>query len=398
MCDYVVVVVMRGCVKCCVYVFACSIILLFQVVTFFNNPRLRDLVVIDAAWLLTEIVGIIFSPENFPPPRITFKDGIIDRRDFIKEMTAIPKQRRRAEADMICDMVLHIGLLLQDGTKIIAPGLLKSPDNVLGTWKAIEDDCIISGVEVSCVEPTFFAAGAVVRVQSRLHSYYTSEHGRSPTLAKNLINVTPCSSLAEGCVLFSASMIRCWIISRAPAQNAYDVFYLLQFLREVVREEVAATSPGTRTTTNVLSSASARKQLTTAENVLDAHPFNETAAKAGNEQIRTARHLHVDRVSDLLHVQDGHFRVMSRAGRSAVRAALVNVDVGDLVRDLDLSVATPVSTCLQALDEWALAGYGQTCVRLRQTLQNCRSSKSYVKLFKVLAAEKEWVSNNGVMV
>ena len=393
-----VVLVTRGCVNCCAYVFACSIILLFQVVTFFNNPRLRNIVVIDAAWLLTEIVGIIFSPENFPPPRITFKDGIIDRRDFIKEMTAIPKRRRRVEADMICDMVLNIGLLLQDGTKIIAPGLLKSPDNVLGTWKAIEDDSIISGVEVSCVEPTFFAAGAVVRVQSRLHSYYTSEHGCSPILAKNLINVTPSSSLAEGCVLFSASMIRCWIISRAPAQNAYDVFYLLQFLREVVREEVAASSPGTRTTTNVLSSASARKQLTTAENVLDAHPFNETAAKAGNEQIRTARHLHVDRVSDLLHVQDGHFRVMSLAGRGAVEAALVDIPVGDLVRDLNLSVATPVSTCLQALDEWALAGYGQTCVRLRQTLQNCRSSKSYVKLFKVLAAEKEWVSNNGVMV
>ena len=385
--------------NCCVYVFACSIILLFQVVTFFNNPRLCDIVVIDAAWLLSEIVGIIFSPENFPPPRITFKDGIIDRRDFIKEMTAIPKQRRRAEADVICDMVLNIGLLLQDGTKIIAPGLLKSSGNVLGTWKAIEDDSIISGVEVSCVEPTFFAAGAVVRVQSRLHSYYTSEHDRSPTLAKNLINVTPSSSLAEGCVLFSASMIRCWIISRAPAQNAYDVFYLLQFLREVVRGEVAASSPGTRTTTNVLSSASARKQLTTAENVLDAHPFNETAAKAGNEQIRTAHHSHVDRVSDLLHVQDGHFRVMSRAGRGAVEAALVDIPVGDLVRDLNLSVATPVSTCLQALDEWALAGYGQTCVRLRQTLQNCRSSKSYVKLFKVLAAEKEWVSNNvNVMV
>ena len=396
------------CVRLCVYVCVCMCacvslcrcscsLYMIQAVTFSKHSKLRDIVVNDPSWLLSEIVGIVFSPENFPPPRITFKDGIIEREEFIKEMTAIPESRRKAKPDDICEMLLDIGLLLQKGMTLIAPGKLPSAASILGSWSSDIENSINCGVEVSCTAPTVFAAGAVVRVQSRLHTYFTSEHGESPTLARSVINVTACSSLAEGCVLFHTTMTRCWIIARA--REEYDAFYLLQIMQKLFDAEVAASSPGTITTIRVLSSASVKKQITSTEIVLDSHPFDETAAKSGHDQIRSSRHRHIDRVADLLHVNNGHFRVMSPAGRRTVQDALVNVDVGDLVRDLNLPASCPLSTGIQVLDEWALAGYGQTCVQLRQTLQKADSSRCYVKLCRALSAEEEWVSNNvNVMV
>ena len=226
----------------------------------FDTPGLRDVLIIDPPWLLHDVVGVLLSPDNFPPPRVRYdKNGRATR----KRMQAALKANFGSQLDhgKTLHMVAEIGLCILDTDQertgddddVIVPSKMDISRNLHAVLLPGHLVAIWFGIELLCCEVPLSVC-LFPQVQVYLHNYLLQHCKQKPIMWPGGIAVALCHEHVVGIVEARRSRMAIDIIVQGTEATRRTCFCLLQALKEQTLLKAQQFSPGSDITEMILSS------------------------------------------------------------------------------------------------------------------------------------------------
>ena len=213
----------------------------------FQKPGLRKYVVIEPQWLLSHIVGILMSPEHFPPPHVVYKHGRTKR-----SLAEAAVHNPHVPGKETLEMVAQLGLCILEEEDMIAPSKLDTRRD-RETWIARADLDMYFGIRFSCecvpMSPALFP-----QLQVHLYNKFLDLCGQVSQLWKDGIRVALLKSNAEGLLEAQRDQMAINVAVRGSSMFPRDPYLLLQLLREQVLYVAEEFSPGSDMSMKILSS------------------------------------------------------------------------------------------------------------------------------------------------
>ena len=227
----------------------------------FEPPALKDLLVIHPPWLLHDVVGVLLSPANFPPPRVLYdKNGRASRKQAEKALRANCGPGL-VEGGVALHMVAQLGLSILDDSPdgsttsdgMIVPSKLEisrylhailSPGNLSPIW---------FGIELQCTEVPL-AVCLFSQLQVHLYSHLLMKCKQKPLMWSGGIAVALRHEQVVGIVEARHGRVAIDIIVQGTEATRRTCYCLLQVLKEETLLKAQKFSPGSDITEKVLSS------------------------------------------------------------------------------------------------------------------------------------------------
>ena len=213
----------------------------------FQKPSLKKYLVIEPQWLLSHIVGILMSPEHFPPPHVVYQHGRTKRA-----LAEAAVDNPHVPGKETLEMVAQLGLCILEEEDMIAPSKLDTKRDVT-TWIARVDLDIYFGIRFSC-EHVPMSPALFPQLQVHLYNKFLDICGQVSKLWKDGIRLTLLNSRAEGLLEARRDQMAINISVRGSSSFPRDAYQLLQLLREQVLYMAEEFSPGSDMAVKILSS------------------------------------------------------------------------------------------------------------------------------------------------
>ena len=213
----------------------------------FQKPSLKKYLVIEPQWLLSHIVGILMSPEHFPPPHVVYQHGRTKRK-----LAEAAVDSRHVPGKDTLEMVAQLGLCILEEEDMIAPSKLDTKRDAT-TWIARADLDMYFGIRFSC-EHVAMSPALFPQLQVHLYNKFLDLCGQVSKLWKDGIRVTLLRSSAEGLLEAQRDQMAINIAVRGSSSSPRDAYQLLQLLREQVLYMAEEFSPGSDMSMKILSS------------------------------------------------------------------------------------------------------------------------------------------------
>ena len=158
----------------------------------FSTPELKDKLVIDPPWLLEKVVGVLLSPANFPPPRVS-----CDEYGRANCQNAVMALEKRFKQDMeqcaitgseSLQMVAQLGICILDGDgssplpqDMIITSQLRTSRSLEEVLSAASPATIWFGVELQCDEVPFSVC-LMPQLQVHLFNFCLKRYKQKPSL------------------------------------------------------------------------------------------------------------------------------------------------------------------------------------------------------------------------
>ena len=218
----------------------------------FQKPELKKYIVVEPQWLLSHIVGILMSPEHFPPPHVVYQHGRTKR-----SLAEAAVNNPHMPGKDTLEMVAQLGLCILEEEDMIVPSKLDTERNTT-TWIARDDLDLYFGIKFICHDVPMSPA-LVPQLQVHLHNKFLELCGQTSKLWKDGIHVTLQNSNAEGLLEAQRDQMAINVAVRGSSALARDAYHLLQLLREQVLFKAEEFSPGSDMSVKILSSKELRQ-------------------------------------------------------------------------------------------------------------------------------------------
>ena len=213
----------------------------------FQKPELKKYLVIKPEWLLSHIVGILMSPEHFPPPHVVYQHGRTKR-----SLAEAAVNNAHMPGKDTLEMVAQLGLCILEEEDMIVPSKLDT-ERESTIWTAREDLDLYFGIKVTC-RTVPMSPALLPQLQVHLHNKFLELTGQASKLWKGGLHVTLHNSNAEGLLEAQRDQMAVNVIVRSSSELARDAYLLLQLLREQVLFVADEFSPGSDMYVKILSS------------------------------------------------------------------------------------------------------------------------------------------------
>ncbi|XP_065195560.1 uncharacterized protein LOC135826958 isoform X2 [Sycon ciliatum] len=366
----------------------------YGLIVSFSSPDLDDIIVNRPNWLLSKAIGLIFAPPGLDDEdMLHFKDGVAMFQEVLDKLNSCEGAEGRG--GLLLQMVVQLGVLLQEKERILAPSRLPTADNCLGSLAKKDSSSRSACAGVSFTTQHCFSTALVIRLQTELYAYFHELHGIPAELWKNLVVVAPVHSTARGCISVTDSLRQAVAVVHAPVEDTLDGYCLLALLRKVFGDLAAQYSPGTSYSTSIISSASIRQHLHEPSDKFD---FAVYDAEEVRSSVATKGHLstsqrYVDRAPLLLEWPVNHASLLSAQSFESIREGLGESDLPALATCLGLTSSS--SSCAAVLvHSWAVTDYHHTSTKLHQLLVKSPNAQRFAKICKVLRQHEELLATD----
>ena len=214
----------------------------------FQKPELAKYLVVEPQWLLSHIVGILMSPENFPAPRVLYHHGRTKR-----SLAEAAVANRHVPGNDTLEMVAQLGLCILEEEDMIVPSKLDT-EREPTTWTSRRGLDMYFGIRLVCQKVPLSPA-VFPQLQVHLYNKFLALCGQVSKLWKDGIHVTLHYSNAEGLLEAQRDQMAINVAVRGSSRLARDAHQLLQLLREQVLYIAEEFSPGSDLSVKILSSA-----------------------------------------------------------------------------------------------------------------------------------------------
>ena len=218
----------------------------------FQKPELKKYIVVEPQWLLSHIVGILMSPEHFPPPHVVYHHGRTKR-----SLAEAAVNNPHMPGKDTLEMVAQLGLCILEEEDMIVPSKLDTKRDTT-TWIARDDLDLYFGIKFICHDVPMSPA-LVPQLQVHLYNKFLELCGQVSKLWKDGIHVTLQNSNAEGLLEAQRDQMAINVAVRGSSSLARDAYHLLQLLREQVLFKAEEFSPGSDMSVKILSSEELRQ-------------------------------------------------------------------------------------------------------------------------------------------
>ena len=328
-----------------------------------------------------------------------FIDGVAKVQEVLGKLNSC--EGAEGQGPLLLQMVIQLGVLLQEKERILAPSRLPTADNCLGSLAKKDSSSRSACAGVSFTTQHCFSTALVIRLQTELYAYFHELQGIPAELWKNLVVVAPVHSTARGCISVTDSLRQAVAVVHAPVEDTLDGYCLLALLRKVFGDLAAQYSPGTSYSTSIISSASIRQHLHEPSDKFD---FAVYDAEDVRSSVVTKGHLStsqrdVDRAPLLLEWPVNHASLLSAQSFESIRESLGESDLPALATCLGLTSSS--SSCVDSnhlraaaalVHSWAVTDYHHTSTKLHQLLVKSPNAQRFAKICKVLRQHEELVS------
>ena len=242
----------------------------------FQKAELAKYLVIEPQWLLSHIVGILMSPENFPPPHVVYQHGRV-KRSLAEAAVSNP----HVPGKDTLEMVAQLGLCILEEEDMIVPSKLDTerPDD---TWIDRADLDMYFGIKLSC-ERVPMAPALFPQLQVRLYNKILELCGQMSKLWKDGVHVTLQNSNVEGLLEAQRDQMAINVAVRGSSKFARDAYQLLHLLREQVLFVAEEFSPGSDMSLKILSSKELRTLAEKGSTEAPSIAYEEEAVKEAME-------------------------------------------------------------------------------------------------------------------
>ena len=217
----------------------------------FQKPQLAKYLVIKPQWLLSHVVGILMSPENFPPPHVVYHHGRAKR-----SLAEAAVNNTHVPGKDTLEMVAQLGLCILEDEDMIVPSKLDTERDIT-TWIARADVDIYFGIRFRC-ERVPMSPALFPQLQVHIYNQFLELCGQVSKLWKDGIHVTLHYSNAEGLLEAQRDQMAINVLVRGSSKLVRDAYQLLQLLKEQVLFLAEEFSPGSDMAVKILSSKELR--------------------------------------------------------------------------------------------------------------------------------------------
>ncbi|XP_065195566.1 uncharacterized protein LOC135826967 [Sycon ciliatum] len=374
----------------------------YGLIVSFSSPELDDIIVNRPNWLLSKVIGLIFAPPGLDDEvMLHFKDGVAKVQEVLDKLNSF--EGAEGQGPLLLQMVIQLGVLLQEKERILAPSRLPTADNCLGSLAKKDSSSRSACAGVSFTTQHCFSTALVIRLQTELYAYFHELHGIPAELWNNLVVVAPVHSTARGCISVTDSLRQAVAVVHAPVEDTLDGYCLLALLRKVFGDLAAQYSPGTSYSTSIISSASIRQHL---DEPSDKFDFAVYDAEEVRSSVATKVHLstsqrYVDRASLLLEWPVNHASLLSAQSFESIRESLGESDLPALATCLGLTLPSSSRehsnhphTAAALVHSWAVTDYHHTSTKLYQLLVKSPNAQRFAKICKVLRQHEELLATD----
>ncbi|XP_065197567.1 uncharacterized protein LOC135829090 [Sycon ciliatum] len=374
----------------------------YGLIVSFSSPELDDIIVNRPNWLLSTVIGLILAPPGLDDEdMLHFIDGVANVQEVLGKLNSC--EGAEGQGPLLLQMVIQLGVLLQEKERILAPSRLPTADNCLGSLAKKDSSSQSACAGVSFTTQHCFSTALVIRLQTELYAYFHELHGIPAELWKNLVVVAPVHSPARGCISVTDSLRQAVAVVHAPVEDTLDGYCLLALLRMVFDRLAAQYSPGTNYSTSILSSASIRQHLHEPSTkfdfaVYDAEQVRSSVATQGH---LSTSHLYVDRAPLLLKWPVNHASLLSAQSFESVRESLGESDLPALATCLGLTSSSSsrghsnhLHAAAALVHSWAVTDYHHTSTKLHQLLVKSPNAQRFAKICKVLRQHEELLATD----
>ena len=226
----------------------------------FESPELKDLLVIHPPWLLHDVLGVLLSPANFPPPRIQYdKDGRASRKQAEKAIGA-NFGPDLVDGGVALQMAAQLGLSILDeeqggspGEGMIVPSKLENSRDLQAILSAGNLATIWFGIELQCSEIPL-AVCLFSQLQVHLYNHLLAKCKQKPIMWSGGISVALSHEQVVGIVEARHGLVAINIIVQGTEATRRTCYCLLQVLKEEILLKAQKFSPGSDITEKILSS------------------------------------------------------------------------------------------------------------------------------------------------
>ncbi|XP_065198030.1 uncharacterized protein LOC135829563 isoform X1 [Sycon ciliatum] len=374
----------------------------YGLIVSFSSPELDDIIVNRPNWLLSTVIGLILAPPGLDDEdMLHFIDGVAKVQEVLGKLNSC--EGAEGQGPLLLQMVIQLGVLLQEKERILAPSRLPTADNCLGSLAKKDSSSQSACAGVSFRTQHCFSTALVIRLQTELYAYFHELHGIPAELWKNLVVVAPVHSPARGCISVTDSLRQAVAVVHAPVEDTLDGYCLLALLRMVFDRLAAQYSPGTNYSTSILSSASIRQHLHEPSTkfdfaVYDAEQVRSSVATQGH---LSTSHRYVDRAPLLLKWPVNHASLLSAQSFESVRESLGESDLPALATCLGLTSSSSsrghsnhLHAAAALVHSWAVTDYHHTSTKLHQLLVKSPNAQRFAKICKVLRQHEELLATD----
>ncbi|XP_065195572.1 uncharacterized protein LOC135826975 [Sycon ciliatum] len=374
----------------------------YGLIVSFSSPELDDIIVNRPNWLLSKVIGLIFAPPGLDDEdMLHFIDGVAKVQEVLGKLNSC--EGAEGQGPLLLQMVIQLGVLLQEKGRILAPSRLPTADNCLGSLAKKDSSSRSACAGVSFTTQHCFSTALVIRLQTELYAYFHELHGIPAELWKNLVVVAPVHSTARGCISVTDSLRQAVAVVHAPVEDTLDGYCLLALLRKVFGDLAAQYSPGTSYSTSILSSASIRQHLHEPSDKFD---FAVYDAEDVRSSVATKGHLStsqrdVDRAPLLLEWPVNHASLLSAKSFESIRESLGESDLPALATCLGLTSSSSsrghsnhLHAAAALVHSWAVTDYHHTSTKLHQLLVKSPNAQRFAKICKVLRQHEELLATD----
>ncbi|XP_065195638.1 uncharacterized protein LOC135827044 [Sycon ciliatum] len=374
----------------------------YGLIVSFSSPELDDIIVNRPNWLLSKVIGLIFAPPGLDDEvMLHFKDGVAKVQEVLDKLNSC--EGAEGQGPLLLQMVIQLGVLLQEKERILAPSRLPTADNCLGPLAKKDSSPRSACAGVSFTTQHCFSTALVIRLQTELYAYFHELHGIPAELWKNLVVVTPVHSTARGCISVTDSLRQAVAVVHAPVEDTLDGYCLLALLRKVFDRLAAQYSPGTNYSTSILSSASIRQHLRKPSHKFDFAVYNaeQVRASVATQDILSTTYSYDDRAPLLLEWPVNHASLLSAKSSESIRESLGESDLPALATCLGLTSSSSsrghsnhLHAAAALVHSWAVTDYHHTSTKLHQLLVKSPNAQRFAKICKVLRQHEELLATD----
>ena len=225
----------------------------------FDAPELKDVLVIHPPWLLRDVIGILLSPANFPPPRVLYDQaGQANRKQAEDALEANLGQVLEKGATL--QMVAQLGLcILEDDSKgsaeegIVVPSKLATVRNLKAILSAGDLTTIWFGIELLCSDVPLSVC-LFPQLQVHLFNFLRKHCKHRPIMWSGGIAAALPHEQVVGIVEARRGRMAIDIIVQGTEATRRTCFRMLQVLKEQTLLKVQKFSPGSDIVEMILSS------------------------------------------------------------------------------------------------------------------------------------------------
>ena len=328
-----------------------------------------------------------------------FIDGVAKVQEVLGKLNSC--EGAEGQGPLLLQMVIQLGVLLQEKERILAPSRLPTADNCLGSLAKKDSSSRSACAGVSFTTQHCFSTALLIRLQTELYAYFHELHGIPAELWKNLVVVAPVHSTARGCISVTDSLRQAVAVVHAPVEDTLDGYCLLALLRKVFGDLAAQYSPGTSYSTSIISSASIRQHLHEPSDKFDfaVYDAKEVRSSVATKGHLSTSHSYVDRAPLLLEWPVNHASLLSAQSFESIRESLGESDLPALATCLGLTSSSSsrghsnhLRAAAELVHSWAVTDYHHTSTKLHQLLVKSPNAQRFAKICKVLRQHEELVS------